>query len=144
MRQTYFLFLLFAVSAGTAVQAQDNPDEQKHPCTLTPIFHCAEPLDDGGAIAHFGYDLQCPKDLKNVPDLSIPIGKDNRFHPDPVDRGQTTLFTAGKHVDEFDAEFTAQERKDAKDPRWSVQKTSARVGFSKGRDEDLDCRHLPN
>ena len=142
MKQPYLLLLMLAVFAGTAARAQEDKAGEKHPCFLQPIFHCAQQLDDGGAIAHFGYDLQCPEDLKIVPDLDIPIGDDNYFSPEPVDRGQTTFFTPGRHVDEFEAEFTADEIKQAKDVHWTVKKISAPVDFSRTRDEDLDCSSL--
>ena len=144
MQHPHLMFLMLAVIAGTAARAQDNPGEEKHPCTLLPIFHCVEARDDGGAVGHFGYDLQCPKDLDDVQELIVPIGEDNNFSPDPVDRGQTIIFIPGKHGDEFEAKFTADEIKQARDIQWSVNKISTTVDFSKTRDEDLDCRHLPD
>lgn len=142
MQHPYLLLLMLAVFAVTAAGAQENPGEEDNPCTLLPIFHCAEKLDDGGAIGHFGYDLQCPGDPENAPDMIVPIGEDNYFSPDPVDRGQTIIFIPGKHADEFKAEFTADEVKKEKDLHWLVRKISARVDFSKTRDGDLDCALL--
>ena len=133
--------MLALCAAGTAI-AQEDPGEARHPCTLIPIYHCAEQLATGGAIGHFGYDLQCPADLESIPDLDVPIGEDNHFRPEPADRGQPTIFMAGKHVDEFEAEFTAEEIKQAKEAYWSVLKISASVDFSKTRDADLDCSQL--
>lgn len=144
MHHPYLVFLMLAVFAATAARAQEDTGKAKNPCFLQPIFHCVEQLDDGGAIAHFGYDLQCPKDLENVPDLDIPIGDDNYFSPEPVDRGQTTFFTPGRHVDEFEAEFTADEIKKARDVHWTVRKISAPVDFSRTRDEDVDCTGQSN
>ena len=143
MFHPYQAILLLAMFAGTTAMAQEDSGEAKHPCTLMPIFHCAKALDDGTTIAHFGYDMQCPEDLETVPDLFIPIGEDNYFSPDPMDRGQPTAFLPGRHVDEFEAEFSAEERKSAKDMYWAVKKISASVDFSKTRDEDLNCATLP-
>jgi len=137
--------LLLALFAGTTALAQEDPgaaEQAEHPCSVRPIFHCATLLADGSAIGHFGYSMQCPGDPETVPDLSIPIGEDNYFSPDPEDRGQPITFMPGRHIDEFEAEFTAEERKKAGDLHWQVKKISTRVDFSKARDEELDCTQL--
>lgn len=143
MVHPYSAFILLAIFAGTAAVAQEDPSETKHPCSLLPIFHCVKALADGGAIGHFGYDLQCPEDLKDVPDLIIPIGEDNYFTPAPVDRGLTIVFLPGRHVDEFEVDFSAEEIKAAKEMYWAVKKNSARVDFSKTKDDDFNCEALP-
>jgi len=140
MLRTYSTLLLLTLSTGTAI-AQEDAGEKPNPCTLLPIYHCAEQLDTGLTVGHFGYNMQCPEGLENIPDLYVPIGDDNYFSPDPKDRGQPTNFLPGRHADEFEVEFTAEEIRKAKDLHWSVLKISASVDFSKTRDEDLDCSH---
>jgi hypothetical protein len=143
MFHRYPAFLLLAIFAGTAAMAQEDSGETEHPCFVRPIFHCVKLHADGSATGHFGYDMQCPEDLETVPDLYIPIGEDNYFSPDPMDRGQPTAFLPGKHVDEFEIDFSEKEIKEAKDMYWAVKKISTSVDFSKTRDDDLNCETLP-
>ena len=142
MFRPHSAILLLAMFAGTAALAQEDSGETKHPCFVRPIFHCVKLHADGSATGHFGYDMQCPEDLETVPDLYIPIGEDNYFSPDPMDRGQPTAFLPGRHVDEFEVEISAEEKKKAKDIYWMVNKVSTSVDFSKTRDEDIDCSSL--
>jgi hypothetical protein len=46
-------------------------------------------------------------------------------------------------VDEFEAEFTAEETGKEKNPGWTVRKIGIRVDFSKTKDASLDCNNLP-
>ena len=142
MQHSYPALLLLGMLSATTVLAQEPPAEEAHPCTAIPLFHCVERLDDGSAVAHFGYDLQCPQGEEPVPDLTVPIGEDNHFSPDPADRGQPVLFMPGRHADEFEAEFTAEEIKQAKDVHWMVNRISARVDFTRTKDAELDCTAL--
>ena len=87
--------------------------------------------------------MQCPEGLEDIPDLNIPIGKDNYFNPDTVDSGLPILFLPGKHVDEFEIDFSEKEIKEARDMYWAVKKISAPVDFSKTKDDDLNCETLP-
>jgi len=142
MLQPFSTLLTIAFFAGATALAQEDPVETAHPCSVVPIFHCAEALDDGSAIGHFGYEMSCPEDLEIVPDFYIPIGDDNYFSPKPRDRGQPINFLPGRHIDEFDAEFSVEEIKKAKDAHWAVMKFSTRIDFSKTRDEDLNCEKM--
>jgi len=143
MKKLWFIFLFFCIHTGSYASARDATDTESHPCSLEPIFHCAEMLDDGSAIGHFGYNLVCPEDLEQVADLFVQIGDNNLFEPDPKDRGQPKVFAPGEHFDEFEAEFTAQEVKESKGIYWHVTKSYTRVDFSRTADEVLDCTKLP-
>jgi hypothetical protein len=143
MFHPYPAFLLLAIFAGTAAMAQEDSGETEHPCFVRPIFHCVKLHADGSATGHFGYDMQCPEDLEDVPDLNISIGEDNYFNPATVDSGLPILFLPGKHVDEFEIDFSEKEIKEAKDMYWAVKKISTSVDFSKTKDDDLNCETLP-
>jgi len=100
-------------------------------------------LDDGSAIGHFGYNLVCPEDLEQITDLFVQIGDNNLSEPNPKDRGQPKVFAPGERFDEFEAEFTPQEVKEAKGVYWHVTKSYTHVDFSKSADAALECTMLP-
>lgn len=137
---------LIAVSlcfASSASLAQQEGGEQSNPCTVEPVFHCAEPLDDGGYIAHFGYRTSCPGGGdKPVNERFIEIGDENFFSPDPIDRGQPKVFMSGEHVDDFEAEFSAEELEKGKEFSWTVLAIRIPIDFSKTSDMSLDCTSL--
>ena len=134
---------LFGLLVGSSVLAQDDGREPPNPCTVKPIFHCAEVMNDGSYIGHFGYRTSCPESDKPVEDVFIEIGDDNYFTPGPIDRGQPKIFLSGEHVDEFEVEFTAKEVGKAKEFGWTIRKTGIRVDLSKTEDASLDCNKLP-
>ena len=49
--------------------------------------------------ARFGYGNQ------HRSNVEIPVGSDNRFNPAPQDRGQPSIFSAGRHTDVFRVRF---------------------------------------
>jgi hypothetical protein len=135
------LSILLGMLAASTVLAQEASEELQNPCTVEPIFHCAEPMVDGVAIAHFGYRMSCPESDKPIDDMFVPIGDDNYFTPETIDRGQPTVFAVGEHMDEFEAEYTAEEVK--KGSGWTVLKIGINVDFTKTKDASLDCNKLP-
>ena len=137
------ILMLFGMLAGSPLLAQEEGGELPNPCTTEPVFHCAEAMDDGSAIAHFGYRTSCPESDKPAEDIYVPIGDDNYFAPEPIDRGQPTVFVQGEHIDEFEAEYSAEELKKGKAASWTVLKIRARIEFSKTKDASLDCNKLP-
>ncbi len=60
-----------------------EPDEG---VTLLPVLQCVARVSDTRYIAYFTY--------RNTPTgpVVLPVGPDNRFSPDPIDRGQPTVF----------------------------------------------------
>lgn len=135
--------LLLGMLAGSPVLAQEGGGEPPNPCTVEPIFHCAQSMDDGSVIGHFGYRSSCPESDKPVENKYIPIGDDNYFAPEPVDRGQPTVFIQGEHADEFEVEFSAKEIKQGKGSGWTVLGIGVSVDFSRTKDTSLDCKKLP-
>lgn len=133
--------ILVGLLATSPVLAQESGEELANPCTVEPIFHCAESMDDGGAIAHFGYRMSCPESDTPNDDVFVPIGDDNYFTPEPIDRGQPTVFAEGDHMDEFEFEYLAEEVK--KGSGWTVLKIGINVDFTKTKDASLDCENLP-
>ncbi len=127
--------------AASQVVAQEGTEELSNPCTIEPIFHCAEFMGDGGAIGHFGYRMSCPESDQPIDDVFVAIGDDNYFDPEPIDRGQPTVFKPGEHVDEFEAEYYAEEVK--KGSGWTVLKIGITVDFTKTKDASLNCENLP-
>lgn len=59
---------------------------------IQPIFHGWSSNPDGGFLMHFGY-----LNRNYVEQLHVPVGPDNNFEPDGVDRGQPTFFYARFH-----------------------------------------------
>jgi hypothetical protein len=57
---------------------------------VRPILECVLSSDDGTYTAFFGYKNE------NAITVTIPIGPENRFSPDPQDRGQPTAFGPGR------------------------------------------------
>ena len=143
MTNRHVMVFMLGMLAGTPLQAQESSEKLPHPCTIEPIFHCAHSMDDGSVIARFGYRTTCPESDKPVADLYVPIGDDNYFAPEPMDRGQPTFFMQGEHVDEFDAEFSAEELKTGKAFGWTVLKIRATVDLSRTKDDSVDCGTLP-
>ena len=133
--------LLLGLLAASPLLAQEGTEELSNPCTIEPIFHCAETMGDGGAIGHFGYRMSCPESDQPIDDAFVPIGDDNYFAPEPIDRGQPTVFAPGEHMDEFESEFTPEEVK--KGSGWTVLKIGINVDFTKTKDASLDCENLP-
>lgn len=134
--------ILLGILAGSPVLAQEGSEEPLNPCTVEPIFHCAQPMDDGSVIGHFGYRSSCPESDKPAEDKYIPIGDDNYFTPEPIDRGQPKVFIPGEHVDEFEVEFSVAEIKQGKEPGWTVLGVGVSVDFSRTKDAFLDCNNL--
>jgi hypothetical protein len=137
------IFVLLGMLAGSPLLAQEGSGEPPNPCTIEPIFHCVQTMDDGVVIGHFGYRCFCPESDKPVEDVYISIGDDNYFAPGLVDRGQAKVFIPGEHVDEFEVDFSAEEVTNGKEIGWTVLNNEARVNFSTTEDASLDCDNLP-
>ena len=143
MHYIYTMAITTALLIASPVWAQKGSAEKASPCVAAPIFHCVQHLDGGGAIGHFGYDLKCPASAGKEAELFIDINKDNLFSPGLIDRGQTKVFLPGKHIDEFEVDFSAKEVKSGSGIHWSVLDKKATVDFSKTKDAFLDCSTLP-
>jgi len=137
------ILILLGMLAGSPLLAQEGGEELPNPCTIEPVFHCAESMADGSAIAHFGYRTSCPASDKPLEDIYVPIGDDNYFTPEPIDRGQPMVFKVGEYIDEFESEFSAEAVKKGKGSSWTVLKIGTRIDFSKTKDAFLDCNKLP-
>ena len=137
------IIILLGSLAGSPLLAQEGSGEPPNPCTVEPMFHCAQAMNDGSVIGHFGYRSSCPESDKPAEDFFVPIGGDNHFAPGPADRGQPKIFVPGEHVDEFEVEFSAGEVKKGEEFSWTVLKAATRVNFSTTKDASLDCKKLP-
>jgi hypothetical protein len=143
MYQFYILAITSSLLLASPAWAQKTSAEQAVPCVAVPIFHCVQNLKGGSVIGHFGYDLQCPGDAGTAAEMFIDINDDNLFSTKRIDRGQPKIFLSGKHIDEFEVEFSAEEAKSGSDIHWSVLGRTAKVDFSKTKDGSLDCSILP-
>ena len=137
------IIILLGMMAAAPLLAQEDSREPPNPCTVEPIFHCVESVDDGSFIGHFGYRYSCPESDIPVEDRFVQIGDDNYFMPEPIDRGQPKVFMLGEHIDEFEVEFSAGELEKGKEFGWTVLKIGSRVDFSKTKDASLNCSNLP-
>jgi len=142
MYRVYIIAITSALLVASSVWAQEDSAEQASPCVAVPIFHCVQYLEEGGAIGHFGYDLQCPDDAGPEAEIFIDINDDNLFSPGRIDRGQPKTFLSGEHVDEFEVDYSAAEVESGSGIHWSVLGKTATVDFSKTKDESLDCSVL--
>jgi PKD repeat protein len=68
---------------------------------VRPILECVSYLGNGKFRAFFGYENQ------NNYTVAIPVGRNNRFVPDPANRGQPTLFLPGRTPAYPNAAFSA-------------------------------------
>jgi uncharacterized repeat protein (TIGR01451 family) len=81
--------------AGQAIyQNGCEPPAPPKPSPLTPLLECVEALDGGQFLAHYGYANPNPTTVE-------PQADENRFSPDPPDRGQPTAFASGRVADAF-------------------------------------------
>ncbi|NOK61368.1 MAG: hypothetical protein GFH27_549305n137 [Chloroflexi bacterium AL-W] len=89
---------------ATSLESTDNqsylliktaPPQQ----TVRPLLECVQPQQDGSYTAYFGYRND------NHTATDIPIGKHNRFSPEPQERGQPTAFQPGRTAYYPDAAF---------------------------------------
>jgi hypothetical protein len=142
MHHIYILTIISVLLSASSVSAQESSAKGQSPCVVVPIFHCAQHLEGGSVIGHFGYELRCPKDAGTEEEVYIDINDNNLFSPDPKDRGQPKIFLSGEHVDEFEVDFSMVEVKGDSVIQWSVIDKTAMVDFSKTKDQSLDCSVL--
>lgn len=86
----------------TGLLAAAVPAQAKEPhatARVIPIFEYVTASRDGALQVWFGYENP------GAAVAQIPVGKDNRFTPHAVDRGQPTVFQPGRHRAVFAVEF---------------------------------------
>lgn len=66
---------------------------------VSPVLECVDQNPDGTYKAHFGYNNTYSTST------TIAIGNKNKFTPNPINRGQPTIFTPGRVVDSFQVNF---------------------------------------
>jgi uncharacterized repeat protein (TIGR01451 family) len=88
---------------------------------ITPFLECVHDQGDGNYEAIFGYKND------NSTAISIPIGPDNKFLPEPADRGQPIEFLPGLHPTAFAMSF------DGEEIEWKVGQKSARASRNSQR-----------
>ena len=69
--------------------------------SVKPVLKCVEKLSSTSYRAHFGYTNS------GSATISIPIGFNNRFYPNPQGRGQPTSFLRGTQADVVQATFSS-------------------------------------
>src|SRR5262249_44413421 len=69
------------------------------PAMVQPILECVTQNADGTFTASFGYLNQ------NTVPVTVFNGADNKFFPDPQDRGQPTVFQPGRVQGAFKVQF---------------------------------------
>jgi len=136
------LTIISVMLATSSVWAQESSAEQESLCVVVPIFHCVQHLEGGSALGHFGYDLKCSDDVGTETEVYIDINENNLFSTEQKDRGQPKVFIAGKHIDEFEVDFSRAEVNAGSDIRWSVKGQAAVVDFSRTKDNYLDCSSM--
>ncbi|NOK62478.1 MAG: 3',5'-cyclic AMP phosphodiesterase CpdA [Chloroflexi bacterium AL-W] len=66
---------------------------------ISPVLECVVANNDGSYTARFGYDYVGRGRTR------IAVGPDNRFTPEPQDRGQPEVFVSGRWRDMFTVDF---------------------------------------
>jgi RHS repeat-associated protein len=66
---------------------------------VKPVLECVVNNGGGSYTARFGY-----QNLNTVV-VTVPVGANNKFTPNPIDRGQTTVFQTGRQRFVFDVPF---------------------------------------
>lgn len=69
------------------------------PKPVRPVLECVTQNGDGTYTAKFSYKND------NSSDITIPVGADNKFTPNPIDRGQIIVFQPGRHTFAFEVIF---------------------------------------
>jgi uncharacterized repeat protein (TIGR01451 family) len=75
---------------------------------VEPVLECVRNNGGGSYSAYFGYEN------KNSVAVTIPVGNDNRFNPDPKDRGQPSVFGPGRQRFVFKVDMTLKKDDDKK------------------------------
>mgnify|MGYP001827532453 CR=1 FL=1 len=143
MRYSFILVMISAILPVT-LQAQDQPTKEDYAkwasvCAVSPVFHCVQHMESGGAIGYFGYDLQCPDDIPEYAEVYIDIGDTNRFSGGSKDSGQPKVFVSGEHPDDFEVELSPAEVEAGANIHWTVMGRSILVDSYKTKDRFLDC-----
>lgn len=101
---------------------------------VTPVAECVEVLTNGEMLAHFGYR----SDEKVT--VEIPVGELNNVQPNPLDRGQPTLFKPGYFGNAFTATVSS-----TTGGSWMLASAEARVTAKTDRcDANLEvCTTIP-
>ncbi|MBI5667966.1 MAG: thrombospondin type 3 repeat-containing protein [Chloroflexi bacterium] len=69
---------------------------------VSPVLECVANNGNGSYTAYFGYEN------RNPVAVTIPRGNNNRFHPEPKDRGQPTVFGPGRQRFVFKVDFNGR------------------------------------
>lgn len=69
---------------------------------VRPVLECVASNDDGTFTARFGYLND------NAPATTVGLGWNNLFFPFPIDRGQPTVFDAGRQRFVFEADYDSR------------------------------------
>jgi glycosidase len=80
---------------AASVSQSATVTEQVTNAAVSPVLECVATNGDGSYTARFGY-LN-----RNSAGVIIAVGSNNRFTPNPIDRGQVTTFAPGRVVDAF-------------------------------------------
>ena len=89
------------VAANQAITCTITNIAKAEADTVIPRLECVDFRDGAQDVAYWGYENT------NSHPVSIPIGNQNRFRPDPEPRGQPTMFEAGRVVGQFSTRFEA-------------------------------------
>ncbi len=100
--------------------------------TVFPIVDCVEtiPGDPPKYKARLGYENP------NLMAVTIPVGADNYFDPDPQDRGQPTVFEPGIHSEVFEIEF------DGTDLNWVLTSPNGISETATANNESPPCEEV--
>lgn len=82
--------------APVAAQSRDRPIPHDTGQSVNPSFEGWYPNDDGTFTLSFGYFNRNYEEV-----LDIPVGPDNRFEPEPADRGQPTHLLSRRQTGVF-------------------------------------------
>lgn len=76
-----------------------EPPAPPQPSPVQPVLECVEALDGGQYLAHYGYANPNATTVE-------PPAEQNRFSPDPPNRGQPQAFASGRVADAFQVQWS--------------------------------------
>lgn len=114
---------LLAGAAVVTIAATPAAAQETAP-TVSPVLECVFDAGEGTFIALWGYSN------RNEKPVEVPIGKTNRFTPEPEGRGQTETFEVGRVVGAFTTKF------DGSNLVWSLTGRTATAGKASQRCKD--------
>ena len=126
------LYVLVLSNTVTPVLASSGSAVPTSPATnannaVRPVLECVVRVNSNSYIARFGYQND------NSVSVTIPIGNNNKFSPNPQGRGQPTVFLPGRQRSVFEVPFNGSNLV------WSLKGPDNQTRTSTASNESTRC-----